>query len=150
MLKKKLLVISEESIREFAYSYIKAEGKSLDFKYKHTKKLIEILEEKLPIIPNGLIRDFANSCIESELQKQNPRYCHIKGLVNKFGNNYGKKLEREIKNQNHEIVDAYDSLFNNRNHAAHSRSIDVTLKEVKEYYEKAHLILDCLQSTLET
>ena len=103
------------------------------------------------MIPDKLIRDFANSCIENELHRQNPRYEHIKGLVGRLGSRYKKRLERQIREiEDHNmVIDNYNSLFNNRNHAAHSQSIRVTLNEVKDYYEKAHLILDCLQRTLE-
>jgi len=152
LLKKKLSIIPDESIRQFVSLYINKKGQNLNPQCKYLiKELIEKAEDNLSVIPDKLIRDFANSCIENELQKQNPRYEHIKGLIGKFGNNYKKKLDKEVNKIEDRsiVVKSYDSLFNNRNDAAHSQSIKVTLGDVKDYYEKAHLVLDCLQSTLE-
>ena len=104
-----------------------------------------LLEKKLSVIQEKSIRDFANSCIENEIKRRNLRYEHIKKLAARFGDDCKNKLEEEIKNQNRTIINDYDKLFNNRNHAAHSQTIKVTLNEVKDCYEKAHLVLDCLK-----
>lgn len=107
-----------------------------------SKKLSEILDES--------IRDFAWSWVEIELKKRNPNYDNIKGLLGKFGSSYKYKFNEKIQEiEDHKIViNSYNSLLTNRNHAAHSQNIKVTLNQVREYYEKAHFVLDCLQSTL--
>ena len=61
-----------------------------------------------------------------------------------------EKFDEKIREtEDHDIVtNSYDSLFRNRNHAAHSQNAQVTLNEARGYHEKAHLALDCLQSAL--
>lgn len=114
------------------------------------EEIKSLFRKKLSEIPDESIRDFACSCVENKLRNHNPKYSDIKGLLGGFGNSYKNKFDEKVKEiEDHDIVISnYNSLLTNRNNAAHSQNIQVTLNEVRKYYEKAHFVLDCLQSTL--
>ena len=93
------------------------------------EEIKSLLRKKLSKIPDESIRDFAWSWVESELKNRNPNCDCIKGLLGKFGNSYKYKFNKKIQEvEDYKIViSSYNNLLTNRNHAAHSQNIQVTL-----------------------
>ena len=103
-----------------------------------SQKVKLLIKNKLLTIRNQPIRNFTSSCVDSQFSKLNPKYKDIKSLINRFGDPYKRKFDEEIDiiNQNDCATNAYDSLINNRNNAAHSQDINLTLREVRQFMSK--------------
>lgn len=142
--------LSSETRSEIEYLLTKAI--LIDICIQFNEKARQIIKDKLSVIQDESVRVFTFSCVDEQFWNRNLKYQVIKDILNKFGHSYKEKFEEEIENldQHERVISNYSSLFENRNKAAHSESINASLNDVKQYYDQAHLVLDCLQRALIT
>ena len=72
---------------------------------------------------------------------------NIENTVKRFGDSNKHEFER-LKNENLSAWIAYGNIISNRNDVAHGRPFHTTLREVREFYESGHVVLDWFQSAL--
>ena len=76
-----------------------------------------------------------------------PSAKNIGDTVKRFGD---ASIERfnTLRRENGEAWDAYRSIVTNRNHAAHGRPVQMTMSEVKKFYESGHVVLEWFKDAL--
>jgi len=75
---------------------------------------------------------------------------NIKSILSYFGTNYSDYFTRKTSG-NKELARActyYNNLVFNRHNTAHSKGSNMTFIELKDSYEKAHIILDIIKESL--
>lgn len=132
--------------------YLLTKAILIDICIQFNQKIKQIIKNKLSIIQDESIKVFTFSYVDQQFRYRNPKYKDIKDTLKKFGHSYEEKFDEEIKklDQYERVINNYSSLFENRNKAAHSEVINASLNDVKQYYDQAHLVLDCLQRALTT
>ena len=72
---------------------------------------------------------------------------NIERAVGRFGDSNKHEFER-LKNGGAAAWRAYENIIRNRNDVAHGRPFQMTLREVREFYESGHVVLDWFESAL--
>ena len=72
---------------------------------------------------------------------------NIENAIKRFGDSNRHEFER-LKNESLAAWIAYGNIISNRNDVAHGRPFHMTLREVSEFYESGHVVLDWFQSAL--
>ena len=70
----------------------------------------------------------------------------IAGLLNRFGSNYKARFQECVNGTLAEI--AWNNIVHNRHSAAHSSGSNLTFRELVDFYEKGHSILDHFREVL--
>ncbi len=70
----------------------------------------------------------------------------LSGLLGKFGSDYKETFSKKISGTVEETY--YNSIINNRHGFAHSTGYAMTFGDLKNYYEKGHVVLDALNEAL--
>ena len=71
----------------------------------------------------------------------------LSGLLGKFGPLHKKEFRR-LLDENNMVKTMYNSILTNRNRVAHGEGSNATMREVKRYYEKGHVVLDYFRDAL--
>ena len=105
----------------------------------------------------GLILDRCSSVSDESIRKyieesirhvlQGIKIGDLSGLLGKFGPLHKKEFRRRL-DENNMVKTMYDSILTNRNRVAHGEGSNATMREVKRYYEKAHVVLDFFRDAL--
>ena len=105
----------------------------------------------------GLILDRCSSVSDESIRKyieesirhvlQGIRIGDLSGLLGKFGPLHKKEFQRRL-NENDMVKTMYDSILANRNFVAHEKGSNTTMKEVRQYYEEGHVVLDHFRDAL--
>lgn len=107
------------------------------------QKIISLVEEKCALFSDKSVEKFVSKCIREILRS--PRISELRGLLGRFGETHKERfaslLEEKEKNM-------YTSLINNRNQAAHGDEVKTTFRDIREYYEHAHPVLDHFRESL--
>lgn len=74
---------------------------------------------------------------------------NIEGAIRRFGDSSKHEFER-LKNEGADAWRAYGNIIRNRNDIAHGRPFNMTLNEVREFYESGHVVLDWFRNALWT
>ena len=109
------------------------------------KKVLELIEERCQSVSDDSVRAFLKDCTKSVFRSL--RISEIAGLLNRFGTSHKEAFNQHLEN-NEKVKSRYDSILSNRNQVAHGGGSNATLREVKEYYEEGHLVLDYLRDAL--
>lgn len=86
-----------------------------------------------------------SSCVSAVFRSV--KSSEIAGLLNRFGGNY-KESFNALTKENQRAVTFYNNIVTNRHGVAHAEGSNVTFREVKEFYEEGHVVLDFLQEAL--
>ncbi len=90
-----------------------------------------------------------NESIES-YTKRVPRSSNldeVSGLLKRFGSDHKAEFKRQLA-RNSQVESMYSSIVNDRNDVAHGKGSNATFREVKQYYEEAHVVLDYFRDAL--
>ena len=71
----------------------------------------------------------------------------LSGLLGKFGPLHKKEFRRRL-NENNMVKTMYGSILANRNLVAHGEGSNATMREVRQYYEEGHVVLDFFRDAL--
>jgi hypothetical protein len=88
---------------------------------------------------------FFRSCVSAVFRST--KCSEIAGLMNRFGPGFKQCfLDRTIGNER--AVTFYDNIVINRHGAVHTRNLNVTLRELRQFYEEGHTVLDFLAAAI--
>lgn len=109
------------------------------------QKIEAIVQEKCATIPDRSLREFVGSCVGAVFRSV--RSSEIAGLLNRFGGTY-KEIFKQKADANQVAVTFYNNIVTNRHGVAHSDGGNATFLEVKDFYEKGHVVLDFFREAL--
>ncbi len=89
---------------------------------------------------------FFRSCVSAVFRST--KCSEIAGLMNRFGPGF-KHCFLDRTKGNERAVTFYDNIVINRHGAAHTRSLNVTLRELRQFYEEGHVVLDFLEEAID-
>lgn len=96
-----------------------------------------IVKEYIQKEVNALqIENFMNNTIDKSFR--NPDHQNLKGFFNRFDKDWMKKLDEKLEGKD---IDALDSIVNQKNLIAHGRNSNITLEDIKKYYESSKNII---------
>ena len=88
---------------------------------------------------------YAKSFSDASFTSPDPK--NVGDAVKRFGEASGVRFAR-LQSENKEAWKAYCSIITNRNHAAHGRSVQVTMSDVIEFYKRGRVVLDWFKDAL--
>ncbi len=109
------------------------------------QKIEAIIREKCAVIQDGSLREFVGSCVSAVFRSV--KSSDIAGLLNRFGGAY-KEIFKQKTDANQVAVTLYNNIVTNRHGVAHSGGGNATFSEVKDFYEKGHIVLDFFREAL--
>jgi len=69
------------------------------------------------------------------------------GLFNRFGAEHSKRLRIELK-KNERAETFFNNLVLKRHDTAHKAGVDLTFREVVQFYSEGHTVLDAIVTVL--
>ncbi|WP_420813133.1 HEPN domain-containing protein [Parasulfuritortus cantonensis] len=109
------------------------------------QKIETIVREKCSSIEDGSIREFLGSCVGAVFRSVKSN--EIAGLLNRFGPSYKEAFNQKTAD-NPRAVTFYNNIVTNRHGVAHSEGSNATFREVKQFYEEGHVLLDYFREAL--
>jgi hypothetical protein len=109
------------------------------------QKIENIVQEKCAIINDVALREFIGSCVDAVFRSV--KSSEIAGLLNRFGPEYKGAFKRKTE-EDPVSVTFFNSIVTNRHCVAHSTGSNVSFNDVKEFYEKGHIVLDYFRDVL--
>lgn len=94
---------------------------------------------------NNDVCDYNTKYAEKAFRSASPG--NIEKVVEEFGCLSKVEFNR-LKAKDERAWAAYGSIISNRNDVAHGRQFQATLREVREFYERGHEVLDWFESAL--
>ena len=107
------------------------------------RKLRELILERCSSVSDVAIREYIGNCTRVRSLKASD----VSGLLAQFGE-ICKSEFRRLLEENGEAATLYESIRNNRNRVAHGEGSNATFRDVKQYYEGGHLVLDYFREAL--
>ena len=104
-----------------------------------------IVEKKCSSIADSSLRDLCFSCINFVFR--GVKLDGITRLLEHFGAMHKKTFEKKTMN-NKKAETFYNNIVINRHLVAHAEGTNVTFKDVKQFYEEGHVILDYFNDSL--
>ena len=108
------------------------------------KKYRELIIDRCSSVSDRSLRDYVENCTRTSFRSL--KITEISGLLARFGSIHKAEFNRRLSEDG--IKESYDSILNNRNRIAHGDGSDVTFRDIKKYYEKRHVVLDCFRESL--
>lgn len=109
------------------------------------KAIKGLTDERCSEADDPVVCAYAKSFSNAAFTSPGPK--NIGDAVKRFGDASGVKFAR-LRSENREAWEAYSSIVTNRNHAAHGRPVQVTMSDVREFYESGHVVLDWFRDAL--
>ena len=102
-----------------------------------------LIKKRCSSIADDSVKNFAVGCTDRVFRGL--RIDEMAGLLGQFDKScketFTHRLDQKTK-------DMYNNVLNNRHQVAHGKGSAVTFREVKQYYEHAHVVLDCFRESL--
>ena len=105
----------------------------------------DLVQQKCSSVEDGSIKEFLGSCVSAVFRSV--KSSEIAGLLNRFGPSY-KEAFKQKTDDNARAVTLYNNIVTNRHGVAHSEGSNATFREVKQFYEEGHVVLDFFQQAL--
>lgn len=105
----------------------------------------DLVQQKCSSVEDVSIKEFLGSCVSAVFRSV--KSSEIAGLLNRFGPSY-KEVFKQKTNDNARAVTFYNNIVTNRHGVAHSEGSNATFREVKQFYEEGHVVLDFFQQAL--
>lgn len=102
------------------------------------KVLKQLTDERCSITDDAVLRAYAKSYSDTAFTSSGQK--NVGDAVKRFGDASFEKF-RTLRSENIEAWEAYGSIITNRNHVAHGRHIQVTMSDVKAFYDRGHVVL---------
>ena len=106
------------------------------------------MEEKIQSIEDEALRRFVSSFLG--MTNRRIYSSDLSDVLNRFGDNYRNEFNEKIHHvvEHERAATSYNNLITNRHNAAHSSGANITLRDVKIFYEEGHIILDFFREAL--
>jgi hypothetical protein len=109
------------------------------------EQIEQIISRRAERLDDPAMVSFCKSCIKAVFRSTFKS--DLAGLINRFGPKFKEHFNSLI--QDHaKAVTFYDNIITNRQGVAHTKSLNITLKELREFYEEGHIILDFFNETI--
>jgi RiboL-PSP-HEPN len=105
----------------------------------------DLVQQKCSSVEDGSIKEFLGSCVSAVFRSV--KSSEIAGLLNRFGPSY-KEAFKQKTDDNARAVTLYNNIVTNRHGVVHSEGSNATFREVKQFYEEGHVVLDFFQQAL--
>ncbi len=103
------------------------------------------LQEKSSSVTDASIKEFLRSCVGAVFRSV--KSSEIAGLLNRFGPLYKEAFKHKI-DENSRAATFYNNIVTNRHGVAHAEGSNATFREVKQFYEEGHVVLDFFREAL--
>jgi len=112
------------------------------------KAVKDIFIEKISKTNKRYLVSFSRECLGIELR--NVQTSKIAGTLNKFGDKYGNRFQRKLKEslEAQQSETAFNQIVKERHITAHSSGSAMTFNDLVSAYEKGHIVLDMLRVAL--
>lgn len=104
-----------------------------------------LLHERACTLPEPCMQTFFKSCVDAVLR--GIRTSDLSALLGKFGAEFKESFKRRLEAHEKSVV-FYNNIVTNRHQVAHTEGLNVTLRELREFYEKGHIVLDNVRDTI--
>lgn len=88
---------------------------------------------------------FFRSCVSAVFRST--MSSELAGLMNRFGPDFKRRFLERMQGHDRAVT-FYNNIITNRHGVAHTQSITVTLRELRQFYEEGHIVLDFLEETI--
>ena len=109
------------------------------------QKINNILKDKCLSIKDDSIKKFFESSVGEVFRSM--KSTDMGDFLGRFGATYKENYRQQIKN-NQKAETSYGSILTNRHNVAHGKGTNASFREVKQYYEEGHVLLDFFQNAL--
>jgi hypothetical protein len=109
------------------------------------ERIEQMISKRADNLNDPAMSAFFKSCINAVFRST--LSSELAGLMNRFGSDFKRRFLARI--EGHErAISFYNNIVVNRHGAAHTHSINVTLRELRQFYEEGHVVLDFLEKTI--
>ncbi len=108
-------------------------------------KIKDILRRECAQITQGSVRGFVGACIDTVFR--GPRVTDLAGLLGKFGPSCKARFTALLK-EHPQAETFYGNIITNRHSVAHAEGSTASFREVRQYYEAGHVVLDFFDEAL--
>lgn len=105
----------------------------------------DLILEKCSSVSDESIRKYIEESIRNVLRSI--RIDELSGLLGKFGPLHKAEFKRRL-DENQKVKTMYESMLADRNQVAHGEGSIATMRDVRQYYEEAHVVLDHFRAAL--
>lgn len=109
------------------------------------QKIESLVKEKCTSVTDTSIKEFVGSCLDVVFRSV--KSTEIAGLLNRFGTTYKAAFNLKTE-ENPRAVTFYNNIVINRHVVAHSAGSNATFRDVKQFYEEGHVVLDFVREVL--
>lgn len=109
------------------------------------EEIEKLLLKRSEKINDDHIKSFFQHCIDKTFRSIKSN--EIAGILGKFGNDYKESFQKKSNGTIEETF--FNNIVINRHYTAHTSGTTITFNDLKNYYEKGHIILDYLNEALE-
>ena len=131
-----------------------AEPMNVEVKSLLTGSILILIYSEFERKIRSLILDRCSSVSDESIRKyiekstrKSIKIGDLSGLLGKFGDLHKQEFQRRL-NENDRVKTMYDSILANRHLVAHGEGSKATMREVKQYYEEGHAVLDYFRDAL--
>lgn len=103
------------------------------------KKLRSVIAARCGSIDDESVGRFVSHYTNTVIRSS--RIEDIKAVAARFGAHHKAEFRRRLE-RDRQAEEMYGSIVSNRNDAAHGGDVGATIDDVREYYVKAHVVLD--------
>ena len=114
------------------------------------REVEKIVQEKQASIEDESVRNFFGSFVGSAARRTLPRgieSSRIGDFLERFGEQYKTEFRTNM-GANPRAETFYNNLISNRNDTAHKSGSNITLMDLKRFYEEGHVVLDFFREIL--
>lgn len=109
------------------------------------EEIERMIENRADNLHDPAMAAFFKSCVSAVFRST--KSSELAGLLNRFGADFKTRFQDRSR-ENEKAVTFYNNIVVNRHGVAHTQSINVTLAELRQFYEEGHVVLDFLKETL--
>ncbi len=109
------------------------------------EKIEHLIEDRASRLEDGAMKAFVVSCLDAVFRST--RSTEIAGLLNRFGPEFKESFNRRA-DCDPLAVTFYNNIVANRHATAHTQAVNCTLGELKSFYMKGHIVIDCFAEAL--
>ena len=108
-------------------------------------KFREMIRLRFASVEDSSIKEYLESHVKRE--PRNLKADDLAELLKRFGQSHREEFKSRMK-ENEKAQTMYSSIWSNRNIVAHGEGSSVTFRDIKQYYEEGHVVLDYFREAL--
>ena len=109
------------------------------------EQIAQMIARRADSLKDPAMAAFFKSCVSAVFRST--MSSELAGLMNRFGADFKERFLNRTRGHERAVT-FYNNIVVNRHAAAHTQSINVTLRELRQFYEEGHVVLDFLEETI--